>query len=190
MTEVETQECQRICQGDIYKDVDWIEETNESEGVLEISKVRFPLVVVLTQDCDLEWDSKFRWEEPQKNNHDKFLISVLVAPIYNAEHVFLGEHLSELGLTMNQIKKLGKTAPNYLKTNQNLRYHYLDFSESARIVPGVIDFKHYFSVNITYLKAIKETNFICRVEKLFREDISQRFASFLSRIGLPRLEKD
>jgi hypothetical protein len=188
MISVKTERSNRVAQGDIYRDVEWIEHTMENEGVLEISKIRFPLVIVLTQDCDLAQDSKFRWEEPRKDNHDKFVLSVLVGPIYNAEHVFQGTHLSELNLTMGQIKK-EKTQGNYLITNQNPRYHYLEFPENVSLVPGVIDFKHYFSVDVEYLKKLKEQYFVCAVSELFREDISQRFASFLSRIGLPEMKK-
>ncbi|HUW18893.1 MAG TPA: hypothetical protein VMW16_06285 [Sedimentisphaerales bacterium] len=188
MISVKTERSNRVSQGDIYKDVEWIEHTTEHDGALEISKIKFPLVIVLTQDCDLAQDSKFRWEEPQKDNHDKFVLSVLVAPIYNAEHVFQGTHLSELNLTMGQINK-GKTQGNYLITNQNPRYHYLEFPEELSLVPSVIDFKHYFSVDVESLRKLKEQNFVCAVSELFREDISQRFASFLSRIGLPEIKR-
>jgi hypothetical protein len=44
---------------------------------------------------------------------------------------------------------------------------------------------HYFSVNISYLEQIRPTNFVCQISELFREDLSQRFAAFLARIGLP-----
>ena len=71
----------RICQGDIYKDVEFIEYAIEKAGVIEISKIVFPFVVVLTQDCDLNQDYKVRRKET--SNHDKKLISVNVAPLYN-----------------------------------------------------------------------------------------------------------
>jgi len=172
----------RICQGDVIQDVDCIETVIEIEGIIEVSKITFPLVIVLTQDCDLEQDHLLRFE--QKDTQDKRLISVLVAPLYNAEHVFAGEHLSELGINSQLIKK-GKTPGNFLMTNQNPRCHYVEFPKQVNIVPSVIDFKHYFSVHVSYLQELKKGNFICTVSELYREDISQRFASFLSRIGLP-----
>jgi len=174
----------RISQGDIFKDVEFIEYIAEKEGIIEISKIKFPLVVVLTQDCDLDEDFKFRWGRPKKETQDKVLFSVLVAPLYNIEHVYLGKHLEELGLKMQQINKK-ETPGKKLRQNQTPRYHYLEFPTDIPIIPSVIDFKHYFSVNVKYLKKIKKTNFICNVPPLYREDISHRFASFLSRIGLP-----
>jgi hypothetical protein len=83
----------RICQGDIFRDIEFIEYAIEANGYFEISKIIFPLVVVLTQDCDLEQDSKVRTLGAKAKSQDKLLFSVLVAPLYNAEHVYEGKHL-------------------------------------------------------------------------------------------------
>jgi len=174
----------RISQGDIYKDVEFIEYAIEKRGVIEISKIVFPFTVVLTQDCDLNQDYTVRWARNGVSNHDKKIISVIVAPLYNVEHVYRGEHLSELGMTMAEIKK-GKTPGKTLRQNQTPRYHYIEFSANVPIVSSVIDFKHYFTVNVEYLKKHKKANFICQIGPLYREDVSQRFSSYLSRIGLP-----
>lgn len=174
----------RICQGDIFKDIDFLEYVIEKEGNLEISKIVFPLIIVLSQDCDLAQDYRFRWGRPRPKSQDKYLLSVLVAPLYNIEHVYKGEHLSEIGIKMSLINR-DATPGSFLRQNSRPRYHYIEFPNEIPITPSIIDFKHYFSVNIEYLRNIKKTNFICRVSELYREDISQRFASFLSRIGLP-----
>lgn len=172
-------------QGDIIREVDFIEYVSEKAGVVELSKVIFPLVVVLTQDCDLEQDFRFRWSRHQKpKTQDKYLLSVLVAPLYNAEQVYLGDHLSELGLKMESINR--KHSPGqYLRNNERPRFHFLNFPPDVPVVPSIVDFKHYFSVNVAYLKRLKRTNFVCRLSELFREDLSNRFAGYLSRIGLP-----
>ena len=172
---------QRLRQGDMIRDVEYLESMVEEEGILTIKKIQYPLVVVLTQDCDLSQEFQFRYAE--KQTQDKWLISVLVAPVYNAEHVFSGEHLSKLGLQMQQIRS--STEGRLLKQNRLPRYHFLEFSEGIPIVPSVIDFKHYFSVNVEYLQSLRRSNYVCTVSALHREHISQRFASFLSRIGLP-----
>jgi hypothetical protein len=171
----------RVCQGDIFKDVEYIEYAIEKEGNIEISKIIFPLVIVLTQDCDLAQDYTFRSEK--KKTQDKYLLSSLVAPIYNLEHLLKGEHLKELKLNMLFFES--KTQITNLKNNEIPRFHCLEFPSDIPIVTSVIDFKHYFTANILYLSSIKKENFICKVSELYREDISQRFASFLSRIGLP-----
>ncbi len=174
----------RISQGDVIANVEYIEYVHEKNGNIEISKIIFPLVVVLTQDCDLSQDYKFRWSKMDTKNQDKWLLSVLVAPLYNVEHVYTGEHLSEIGMTMSPVNRK-KTQGQYLINNEIPRYHYLEFPNNVQISPSVIDFKHYFSVNIGYLKPHKRTNVVCKLSSLYREDVSHRFSSYLARIGLP-----
>ncbi len=184
---VTRQRLSRVSQGDIYRDVEFVEYVAEKKGIIEVSKIVFPFVIVLTQDCDLEQDFKIRYEKIPAQTQDKLILSVLVAPIYNVEHVFSGEHLSQLTIQMRSIPR-SHTEGKYLVSNQLPRYHYLDFPSELQIAPSVIDFKHYFSVNVEYLKR-KKNDLVCRVSPLYREDISQRFASFLSRIGLPEVQK-
>jgi len=174
----------RISQGDIYRNIEMIEYIYEKSGIVEISKIQFPLVIVLTQDCDLEQDYRTRHSRSRPETQDKLIVSALVAPLYNAEHVYQGSHLSELGLEMQKISKK-KTPGNRLRNNETPRYHYLSFPESVPIVDSVIDFKHYFTVNVEYLRKIRHSNFVIRLAPLFREDVSQRFSAYLSRIGLP-----
>ena len=176
----------RVSQGDIYRDVEFVEYVAEKKGIIEVSKIVFPFVIVLTQDCDLEQDSKIRYHKTSVQTQDKLILSVLIAPIYNVEHVYSGEHLDQLGAKMQMINRKG-TQGGYLVSNQLPRYHYLDFPPEHQIAPSVIDFKHYFSVNVEYLRR-KRGDFVCRVSPLYREDISQRFSSFLSRIGLPEVK--
>lgn len=171
----------RICQGDVFRDVEYVEYVTEKAGDVEVSRIKFPLVIVLTQDCDLEQD--FRGRSPRTGSGSP-LLSVLVAPLYNAEHIYAGSHLSLLEATAAPIEK-NKTPGKYLRSNQRPRYHYLEFPDEFAIVPSVIDFKHYFSVGVGYLRAIRKQSLVCTVSALFREDICQRFSSFLSRIGLP-----
>lgn len=173
----------RVSQGDIYRDVEFIEYVVEKKGSIEISKIVFPIVIVLTQDCDLEQDSKIRYQRILAQTQDKLILSVLVAPLYNVEQVYIGEHLDQLGIKMQMISK-NKTPGQYLRINELPRYHYVEFPTGVPIAPSVIDFKHYFSVNVEYLRR-KKSDLVCRVSPLYREDISHRFAGFLSRIGLP-----
>lgn len=184
MIKVRTSRLQRVSQGDVFRNVDFIERVSERNGILEVSQIEFPLVIVLTQDCDLEQEARMLQKGASAVNQDKALLSVLVAPLYNVEHIYTGEHLSEIGLKMQAIQP-NKTPGNNLRNNETPRYHYVDFPQSVPIVPSVIDFKHYFSVSGEYLRKIRRRNFVCRLAELYREDVSQRFAAFLSRIGLP-----
>ena len=178
----------RIRQGDIIRGVEMVEYAEENNGIIEVSKILFPYVVVMTQDCDLEQDFGNRQKNNmlamEEKNHDKFLMSIIVVPMYNYEHMLLGEHLSELEMKMQKIDR-NKTPDKILKRNDNPRYHYIEFPNDAGMVPQVIDFKHYCTCNLKYLNPHKEKNYICSILPLYRESISQRFANYLSRIGLP-----
>lgn len=174
----------RIRQGDIIRNVEYIENVLEENGAISVSRIVFPLVVVLTQDCDLTWDYDAR--NKKSTNQDKYLLSVIVAPLYNYEHFLEGVHLQDIGQQMAKIShNEEKTDNKNLRQNETPRYHYLDFDSSIPIVNSVIDFKHYFTVNVEQLRVHKQTNFICSVSEIFREHISQRYANYLSRIGLP-----
>ena len=194
MTKVSTQVSERINQGDIFRDVEYIENIEIINNEIKISKIVFPLVVVLTQDCDLQQDSAYRIEEINTpNNDNKKLFSVIVAPLYNEEMFLAGEHLNDnetITMKMVGIPKYGKknkitTVYTNLINNETPRYHHLSFSDEINIVDSVIDFKHYFSANIDNLMKNKESKFVCKISELYREDVSKRFAFFLSRIGLP-----
>ncbi len=181
MIETKTEPTSRVQQGDVIRDVELIERITEAGGVIEVAKIVFPLVVVLTQDCDLEQESRFLADN---KGDDKRLLSILVAPLYNAEHLYAGEHLSELEMRMEPINSR-KSPGQFLRNNERPRYHYLEFPENVPVVPSVIDFKHYFSVPGDYLRDLRRERLVCTIGALFREDVSQRFACFLSRIGLP-----
>ncbi|SIT53176.1 hypothetical protein BQ8794_100067 [Mesorhizobium prunaredense] len=130
-------------------------------------------------------DARYKTKKEQKpKTDDKRLISALVVPIYNAEHVYTGSHLSDLNLTMTPINA-NRTPGDYLRLNERPRYHYLEFDDQVRLVSQIADFKHYFSVNLLYLEKIRASNFVCRISEIFREDMSLRFAAYLARIGLP-----
>jgi hypothetical protein len=184
MIQVKHENGERITQGDIFKNVEFLEHITELDGNIEVSKIIFPYVVVLTQDCDLAQDFTFRWTEDTKSNHDKWLFSVLVAPLYNLEQLLSGEHLNELNMAMSPISRK-KTPGKNLIQNETPRYHYLEFPEKVPLVPSVIDFKHYFSVNVVQLKQQKSEKFVCQIGELYREHLSHRFSNYLSRIGLP-----
>ena len=71
--------------------------------------------------------------------------------------------------------------------NEIPRYHYIEFPTNVDIVNSFIDFKHYFTVNVEYIKQIKSAHYVCTISPVFRENICQRFSNYLSRIGLPEV---
>ena len=182
-TQVKKTSLDYVTQGDVFEDVDLVEYVTRQENFLTVSRIRFPYVVVLTQDCDLVQDQKVRSAESKdQKNQDKLLFSVLVSPLYNVEHIRAGDHLSDINHDMQRIdSRKWKSVRN----NEIPRYHYLEFPDSVPLPNSVIDFKHYFSVNLAYLQDAKTTRCRVTIAELFREDIAHRFAAYLSRIALP-----
>jgi hypothetical protein len=189
-TKYQTDQCidSRIHQCDIFRNVPFYESYSEKNGLFELSVLEFPFAIILTQECDLEQNSKERAAYIQKDvsiiKHDKFLVSLLCAPLYNAEHLFSGEHLSLLNISS---EKKNSDHRNYIKTNREPRYHFIEFEDSSELVPSIIDFKHYFSLSLQYLENNMH-NRLCSIRPIYREAISQRFSNYLSRIGLPEAQ--
>lgn len=176
-----------IKQCDIFRDVEFLEYVKEEDAVIEVSKIVFPTAIVLTQACDLQQDfsARERINETGTGNQDKFLISAIVAPMYNFEDFRMGNHLEQLGFKMEDKGGRTKSVCGGIIKNENKRYHYLKFSDDVELVESVIDFKHYFTVTMNYLSNIYSDQYVCSVEPLYRELITQRFSNFLARIGLP-----
>lgn len=188
MTDTVQKTDSQIHQGDIYRDIDYIEYAHIIDGHIEISKIHYQYVMVLSQECDLTQDFNERQKDfqTQRITYDKIIQSVIVVPMFNFEHFKDGSHLSNLGFTMtNSYSNLNKTPAKTLMQNNNPRYQYLEFDESVPIVTSVMDFKRFFTVDINTLYKKCAEHYICSLDILFRERVSQRFANFLSRIGLP-----
>ncbi len=162
-----------ICQGDIFQDFphkQWIKP------------ITLPFFVVLTQACDLEQDFNNR-NDNKRITDDKQIQSVLVCPAYISAEFKKGEHLSKVfGLNMEPHRE--QTRWNIIIQNNNPRYHCLKKDIEFGIPELIIDFKHYYTIPMEVLHK-QEEKYLCSLQDLFREDLSQRFASYLSRIGLP-----
>lgn len=179
-----------ISQGDLFQDfnyVRWAEliegniETDEIE--IETDEIEIPFFVVLTQSCDLEKDFEDR-NKSEKEKRDKYIQSILVGPAYIADLVRSGKHLEKAGLIM---ENYNSKRWNIIKKNNNERYHFLERNEELGIPDLVIDFKQYYTIPTYILYKFYKNHFVGSLKPLFRENVSHRFAFYLSRIGLPRI---
>jgi len=179
------QGCERVCQGDIIRDVE-VRRITEP-GNIELLK--FPYIIVLTQDCDLEEfaDHKDAPPETPQEMH-QYLPSVLVTPAFVAEMARDGGHLKEI---FNVVQKRITSKPwGEVKKNKNERYHFLHGFQEFQIPDLLIDFKAYFAIPYESLLSFYGAGYLATVNELFREHLSQRFSYFLSRIGLPPLSNN
>ena len=171
----------RICQCDMFHDIDVVERIIENDMGIEVKKLHFPMVVCLNQDCDLNSDDRDKQKEGVNNNCR--LLHLIVAPVFNFDSFMTGSHWGDLFDPGKKFKKDG-TEIGKIKNNDDPRYHYLHFDTDSGLPDMIIDFKHFFTVSTDYLyqnigKRVRA------IDELYREKISQRFAYYISRIGLP-----
>lgn len=176
---------ERYEQGDVLRDLTLIEWADvEEEGRLNLAERTLQYCVLLSQDCDLEHDYNNRANEHSPTK-DKYLQSLLLCPAYPAQSFRDGDHL--LGLDM-KMERMNSKQWDRLKQNGVSRYHYLQPAVDLQVPELVIDFKHYLTVprDVLYRKKYA-ANYVATVEIVYRDNLSGRFAHYLSRIGLPEL---
>ena len=186
----------RPCQGSLYRKIETEispPDIDEATGSVKLAIWEFPYAVALSQECDLEQhycaSKKLgNIEDPTKKGkagpHDKILQTVLMCPAYPSQMFRDGKHLEGIGWTMEY---QNSDAMKIIKQNNNLRYHFLAGWRPLQVAELVIDFKHFFTVPINLLlhKYATREYYFARLTEVYREDLSQRFAAYLSRIGLP-----
>lgn len=180
----------RATQGDIYRNVvapfSIVPVNGENGTEFEITEIEYPYAVVLSQECDLEQD--FTNRKMAQDKQDKFLPSILFAPAYLAQPLREGTHLEEVSLKMERINSANW---KIIKQNRNLRYHFLKKDLNFGVPDLAIDFKHYFTISRDMFCHIilNDQHYVASIDFLFREDLSNRFSHYLSRIGLPLIEE-
>lgn len=178
-------DCERLFQGDILQDFVYPERVEVIKTKIRVKKRYLPYFVVLTQDCDLEQDYKSR-TFPRKTQ-DAYLQSILVCPAYQAQKLRNGNHLEDLDLKM-QYQNSDKWSD--IKDDKNPRYQYLPEvqNENYHVPELTIDFKHYYCIPHDLIYEDFQKHYLASINELFRESLSQRFAQYISRIGLPEIE--
>ena len=166
----------RICQGDIFTNIEIIESFNVKGSKITIEKISFPYVVCLNQECDLEHDFNCPTQKDRK------LLHIAIAPAFNFEDFLSGNHWAGI-FDGNSSAKRKDTKSGLIMDNEITRYHYLNFAEE-NMPELIIDFKHFFTIHREELYKQIE-NRLCSLDDLFKEKLSQRFSNFISRIGLP-----
>lgn len=173
---------QRISQSDIFHDIDVVEYIEDKSNGVVVHYLHFPLVMVLNQDCDLNSDNR---EKQEKNtNKDCRLLHIIVAPLFNFDEFKQGKHWNDI-FDVGDAYNINKTPAKKIMQNEDSRYHYLHFEEGFKKLPNlIVDFKHFFTVSSDYMYANLDKR-VCTLDDLYREKVNQRFAYYISRIGLP-----
>lgn len=177
-----------ICQGDIFKNIKYAYIDNEDNEAVDIIELTFSHAIIISQGCDVISMSKLETEHSEKVT--KFMPSILMCPIYNAQMAKKAEHLSkviqELSPTTISEYLFNSDELKIVKKDWHYRYHYLSISDGKESImdDAIIDYKHYFTVPAKYLLKERE-NRICRLDSIYAEQITLKFATYLSRVAIP-----
>lgn len=113
-----------------------------------------------------------------------------MCPIYEQNLAKKGDHLTEvfngLSLTITKEDVYHKNDYSVAERDWHYRFHAFELvlNGSSVLSNAIIDFKHYFSVPISYLVKHKE-NRIYHIDDLFSEQLTLKFATYLSRVAIP-----
>lgn len=175
--------------GDIFRNVVIKKINIISNESYNVDTYEFPYAILLSQSCDLLWDYTTRTKvaEGTKDDYNNALMSLLLFPMHNFDLFVQGKHMKLFGWKMNKQDRNPKKYSSWsLLKNQDPRYHYFDFDRSTSLVPSVIDFKHWFSLDSETVRGMFAAGcYVGTLQTLYRERVLQRYANYLSRIGLP-----
>lgn len=180
-----------ICQGDVFKNVRYAYIDTEDNETVQIVEFVFPMAIIISQACDV--NSMGEMVLDQSGKATKFMPSILMCPIYDAEVAKQTNHLNEAFTELNISKQDGDKDVLFnsnefkvVKNDWHYRYHALaiDISGKRVLDNALIDFKHYFTVPATYLmKNRNQRSF--HIDDLFAEQITLKFSVYLSRVAIP-----
>ena len=183
---------ERICQGDIYRDVQYSYISADNEDSIEIIEYTFPLAVVISQACDVDFMSRIL--EMRSGNVNKFMPSILMCPIYDRDEAKSMNHINDVFKELDIAKEnndsqlFNRKEGEVIDKDWHYRFHALTVKENStsRILldNALIDFKHYFTVPATYLYRNKD-NRLYHLESLFAEQLTLKFSTYLSRVAIP-----
>ena len=178
----------QLCQGDIFRNVKYSYIDSEDEDGANIVEYEFPLAIIISQACDV-----IAMEELILNKAGKpakFMPSILMCPIYERNISKSGEHIKN---AFDQLSLEFKVENTYQRDDYNVAqrdWHYrihaltVEANENIVIDNAVIDFKHYFTVPMTYLIAHKKDR-ILHLDDLFAEQVTLKFSTYLARVAIP-----
>lgn len=187
-----TSPADHICQGDIYKDVQYSYISEDNEDSIEIIEYTFPLAIVISQACDVDYMSQIL--EIRSGNVNKFMPSILMCPIYDRDEAKNMNHLDAAFEELDIVKEkcdatlFNRKEGEVIDKDWHYRFHALTVKDSTKKIVllenALIDFKHYFTVPASYLYSNK-VNRLYHLDSLFAEQITLKFSTYLSRVAIP-----
>ena len=183
-----SQDMDQICQGDIFQNVKYSYIDYEDDKDVNIIEYEFPLALIVSQACDVIAMDEIMSKKGGKPS--KFMPAILMCPIYACDAAKSGKHIqdafNELGLRFEQENTFQKDDYKVATRDWHYRIHALTVESDEKIVieDAVVDFKHYFTVPMSYLVSHK-CDRLLHLEDLFAEQITLKFSTYLARVAIP-----
>ncbi len=173
-----------------------LETLKAPDNRIRVDKRRHPFAIVLTQDCDLDWDfnalSRIQggdWpDDNEKAKREKAKLEARRIPAILLCEVHAATEIRDR-------EDINSTIWSQIKINKNERYHFFQLIPAEADLMGeglpelTIDFKRYFTIPTGelyhYIIGGDAHRRTC-LDNPYLEHISHRFASFLSRVALPQ----
>lgn len=186
----------RIHQGDVLLDFQF-PHIVYFNGETDVEIISNPYCFVISQDCDLDGAHNLYevinecpdFNENNPINGNKYLPSIIITPAFLADDVHGGTYLSELGFKMEDKGSKKKSKWKDITKNNNPRYHFIDSFNEYDFPQLVVDFKIFYTLPYDFI--FHNYDFYhASLNELFRENLSQRFFNYHSRIGLPTFKEE
>ena len=159
-----------------------VESLRGGNDEVEFDENVHPLALVLSQDCDLDWDYRARSaaEPQQEHMAAKILPNILLCELWPADQ-------------LRGRQSIKSDIWRRLRQNQDERYHFLRGAPEAQDATAegfpdlAIDFKRVFTVGAEemYYRLSSEVKRRCRLMGPFMQDLSNRFGYYQLRVALP-----
>lgn len=158
--------------------------TTPESNSIPFEKVIHPYAIVVSQDCDLDWDYGARNNTREdKSKSSKLLNSILLCEVDTARSI-----------RDDKNRHINSTEWNYINTNRHERYHFfqeiipeLDLEQSG-LPELTLDFKRIFGIDAENLYYQVKNGITKRRSILFSpylEHFSTRYHFFHQRVALP-----
>ncbi|MDF5724187.1 MAG: hypothetical protein PUP91_27720 [Rhizonema sp. PD37] len=178
-------ETEAIRQGEILTGVIQLKpilgESSPNFENVDLERKIHPYVIVVSQDCDLDWDYTARQTNSQPN---KLLNSIILCEVYAAQEI----RSNKINPEMNAQQW------NLVKTNRHEQYHFFEKvpPECEVIQQGLpeltVDFKKVFGIEAEFLYkqlVIKISQRRTVLVSPYLEHFSYRYRCFHGRVALP-----
>lgn len=179
---------EKICQGDIFQNVKYTFISDETDDNVEVTEMVFPYAIIISQACDVISMEEMILKGEGKPT--KFMPAILMCPIYDSSSAKTGNHIveafSELEIKYIQDNVFSKDDQKVANKDWHYRFHpfTVQIGEEKYFEDTIIDYKHYFTVPMSYLVNNKK-NRIMHLGDLYAEQITLKFATYLTRVAIP-----